>query len=68
MKKEVLSHFTNPDLILMSFLLFFFVFLFLLYKVFFITSKKEHEKHSLIPLFEKKKKIKENDLEEKPNE
>ena len=65
MKKEVLSHFTNPDLILLSFLLFFFVFIFLLYKVFFITTKKEHDKHSLIPLFDKKDTKKEPDLEEK---
>ena len=64
MKKEVLSHFTNPDLILISFLLFFFVFLLLLYKVFFVTTKKEHEKHSLIPLYEKEK----IDSEDKPNE
>ncbi len=53
MKKEILNHFVNPDWILLSFLLFFAVFLFMLYRVFFLTSKKEHQRHSLIPLYEK---------------
>lgn len=53
MKKEILNHFTNPDWILFSFILFFVVFVIMLLKALFITSAREHQKNSLIPLYEK---------------
>lgn len=53
MKKEILNHFANPDWILLSFLLFLGVFLFMVFRELFLRTPKEHQRNSLIPLYEK---------------
>jgi cbb3-type cytochrome oxidase subunit 3 len=52
MKKEALSLFGNPDLILFAFLLFFFSFLGILWWTFHKSNKKKFDLASRIPLTE----------------
>lgn len=55
MKKEALSQFGHPDLILISFLLFFFCFLGVLFWALSKTNKKHFETMSKMPLMDETK-------------
>jgi cbb3-type cytochrome oxidase subunit 3 len=55
MKKEALSQFGHPDLILLSFLLFFFCFLGVVIWATAKTNKKHFEKMSKMPLVDESK-------------
>lgn len=55
MKKEVLSQFTNPDLILLSFLMFFFCFIGVLVWVMLKSNKSYFKKMSMMPFGDEKR-------------
>lgn len=55
MKKEALSQFGHPDLILLSFLLFFFCFLGVVVWALLKTNKKHFTKMSLMPFSDERK-------------
>lgn len=50
MKKEALSQFNNPDLILAGFMIFFIGFLFIVFNTFRKANKKKYEEISRMPL------------------
>ncbi|PIT98785.1 MAG: hypothetical protein COT74_13915 [Bdellovibrionales bacterium CG10_big_fil_rev_8_21_14_0_10_45_34] len=54
MKKEALSQFQNPELVLLAFLLFLITFLALTYFVMRKGSKEYYQKLSQLPLFDEK--------------
>ena len=52
MKKEALSHFNNPDLVLFGFMLFFFTFIAVLFWVYRKSSGVEYAKLAQLPLLD----------------